>query len=714
MSGQSSHRWLLRALRWRVPQSDSERGARIAALLVVVACTAGAVQAARPLPAPPQGVRSGEDRLQSYDVAPATHEAPLHLLESRYALWAEPDSAVVTLTSPEGRIYTSMPLTVLAARSELPPGTRAHTMLDGHQLTTQMLARDGRVLEQAVVVPTAQSFTVSFTSSLGTQRAALPAFFSDGDRGIAMKTISQGYTPDPRSASSSPLPSVSTIGRSPFAPPPFDVQLRAAPGWFGLGLVQVPAATTMRLTRDGALTVDYPLARLGSQADLGAGPPVEGMVRFPDVLVTFAANPLDGLRAYHDQLAARHALDPASPPGRRPSWWSDPMADTWGEQMALGAERGSPHFGTAWVTQFAATFRRRYHLQHFTVVIDSRWQARIGDPLPDPVRFGGVRGMRALIDQLHAQGLHVLLWWPMWAHRIDHIPMNAKQARLAPPNRMIDPTLADFQSTMAGTVADMLGAAPGQLHADGFKLDWQYDIPDGLAHPATAWGALALYRYMDAIHGAAHTVRGDAMVDASAVAPQFSAVADTVRLYDAWSTAEWDRRAAMVAAVAPEMLIDGDGWQAGAGDMVSHTVSSAVFGVPAVYFASTWTGGAAIPAAVTDELGTVLSLSALKGQGRAAPLAGGEWQYVAGGMTTARTFAHERALVVRAPSCGATWTARATSAVYGRLVVPMTGGRLLGVVDGSGHRTGATPVVGGVLLTMQPGRVYVLSFAGGC
>jgi hypothetical protein len=209
-------------------------------------------------------------------------------------------------------------------------------------------------------------------------------------------------------------------------------------------------------------------------------------------------------------------------------------------------------------------------------------------------------------------------------------------------------------------------------------------------------------------------VRSDAMIDASAAAPQFAAVADTVRLYDAWSQSEWEHRAAMVAAVNPDMLVDGDGWQANPASVGSHTVSSTVYGTPAMYFSSTWMGGAPIAPALSQQLGSVVSLSKVKGQGHATPLPGGEWQYEVGRSVTARTFAHEQALVVRDPVCTPTWHSTVTSLVPGKLVVPITGGKLIGAVDSAGHRAAASPVAGGVLLTMRAGGVYTLTFTGGC
>jgi hypothetical protein len=698
--------------RWQ-PSRATGTGTRVFAAVVLVACLAGGVNAARPFSGALLAAPT-EDRAPGYDVPGVVGAAPLHIVQPSYAIWAAPDSAVVTLASPNGRVYTSMPLIALAGRGGMPNGARAKTSVQDGLLTTRMTDAAGHLLCLAKLKASASSFTVSFAAPVGPSPGLTPAFFADGHRGLAMTTVDAGYTPDPRGPAMSPAPVVSTVLRTPFAPPPFQLQLRAAPGWFGFGLVQVPAAGTMRLGRDGALTVDYPLSRMGTAPDLGAGPPQDGMVRFPDFLVTFAADPQAGLRAYHDALVALHAFTVASPPGSRPAWWSEPIVDTWGEQMALKAHRGSPLFTTDWVRAFVTDWRARYHVDHFTLIIDSRWQERIGDAMPDPVRFGGVAGLRTLVDDLHKQGVHVVLWWPMWAHRVEVIPLNARLARRPAADRLIDPTLPSFGTEMASTVTQLMGNGPDGLGADGLKLDWQYNIPDTLSDPSRGWGALALYRYMEAIHTNAHSIRPDAMIDASSAAPQFAAVADVLRLYDAWSAAEWDRRAAVAVAVNPDVLIDGDGWQTDNASIVPHTVASTVYGTPAMYFARTLVGGRAIPTALSDQLGAVVALSAGKGQGRAVPLADGEWQYEVGGVVTAATFAHDQALVTRSPKCTPTWHGNVASTIAGRLLVPLKGKHFVNAVDSAGHPVPATAVANGVMVTVKAGGVYQLTFTGGC
>src|SRR4029077_13126319 len=103
-------------------------------------------------------------------------------------------------------------------------------------------------------------------------------FFDDGTSGIELSETTGGFTPDPTLPQLTPHPAVGISGRTPFAPPPFQIQLHTAPGWFGVGLVDVPAATTMRLAADGGIAVDYPLALALAGDDLGAGPAEGGLV----------------------------------------------------------------------------------------------------------------------------------------------------------------------------------------------------------------------------------------------------------------------------------------------------------------------------------------------------------------------------------------------------------------------------------------------------
>jgi hypothetical protein len=647
------------------------------------------------------------DGVASADALLSGEDGALTLTERSYRLALDPRTARVTVGTLDGREYTDFPL-AMSGGAPAPLGSRRVSRRASGTFQSRLLGPGGRVLQEAVLQPSGDSFTVRFTALPQTLGPAPMRFLDDGVGGIDLATSGGGFTPDPTLAQLVPRPAVGIAGRTPFAPPPLQIQLHTVPGWFGIGLVEVPAATSMRLGDDGGVVVDYPpfLARAG--VDLGAGAPQAGMVRFPEFVATMEPDPWSGLRAYHDALSPRGESAAASPPGSRPGWWSQPMVDTWGEQVATKAARSSPLYTAEWVRDYVAEWKRRFGGGPITVVIDSRWQQQIGSAQPDPVRFGGIAGMRALVDALHAEGDRVLLWWPLWARNIARVPpATAVFRRSARADQIVDPTARGFQDETAATMTTLLGSGPGELAADGVKLDWGYDIPLTLADPSLGWGASALYRYLAVLHAAAHAVRHEALVDASAAAPQFASVTDAVRLYDAWSLADWNRRAAVVSAVDPETLIDGDGWQATAADIVAHTVSSTVYGTPAVYFATRLADGRPITPALAEELGAVVALSPDKGQGTARSLTGGDWEYVAESAVRALSFSDGTGLVVwRTTGCGT-----AMSTTGGRLVLPLGAARGLTVHDG-GRAVPITRLKTGIRLVMVAGRPYTLQRQG--
>lgn len=600
-----------------------------------------------------------------------------------YTLTIDRDSGLATVTSPSGAEYSNFPLMALAGTSAVPNGAHVEVSRQGSTITERVTAPHGGALLQTVSVGLAPAwFTVTYSVSPGPDYASAPLFFDDGRKGIDLSAVRAGFSPDTVTADISRTPSVVTGGRRPLAPAPLDVEVDTAAGWFGVGIVQVPNATTIRLRPDGAVLVDYPLATLSTISDTGAGGMIGTQLRFPAFVFTFGADRFAVLRAYHDALVSA-GVAPAGAPAQA-AWWLEPIVDTWGAQEAGKVARGSSGFTSAWVQRFVADVRQRYGLRRFTVVIDSRWQQSLGDPTPDPLRFGGYSGMRDLIDGLHAQGLRVMLWWPLWGEG-NSPPVVSARGRL-PQSEAIDPTAAPFGPQMTATVERLLGSGPGDLDADGLKLDWAYRIPQQFGNPALGIGDAALYRYLATIHTAAHAIRPDALVEASAAAPQFERVTDAVRLYDAWSEAVWDLRAAVVTAADPGVLIDGDGWQATRADAVAHAVSSTVYGVPALYFDGRWVNGSAVTSAMAATVGDVVRLAPLKGAGDAVLLPDGEWSYWSAGTERARTFGGERGLEVWSapgPSLSGTVLA-ATNGLYsvplphpGRVVLESPNGRIV-------------------------------------
>lgn len=604
--------------------------------------------------------------LAAFAIALPGHVAPAAtgpvINEQAYRLAVDTTTGTVALQTPNGLAATSFPLALWAGDESRPAGARLRVHVAGNTVTESRMTPTGALAQQAVMTAYPRWFTVRYALGSDEEEAVTPKFFFDGTRGLDVSKVNAGFNPDAPGGIG--WPTLATAGRRPLAPAPLQVQVHTPNGYLGIGLMQVPNASELRVDPTGAVSVNYPLHRLHSIPDTGAGGWSGGMIRFPAFIVTLTPDTTSGLSDYHDAVAAGGAAPALAPP--QAAWWHMPIVDTWGAQMAEHVIRGSPGFTTEWVRNFVSQVQQQYGLKHFTLVIDSRWEHDLGSALPDVARFGGVSGMRSLIDDLHAMGLRVLLWWPMWSTGTPSGALSSGSEVAA-----VDPTAAGFQDAMSSTVTQMLGQGPDDLAADGLKLDWEYAIPEVTSNPALGIGDAALYRYLQVIHTAAHAVRADALVEASAASPQFERVTDSVRLYDAWSEQAWDARAAIVAAAEPGVLIDGDGWQTTPADAVAHVLSSTVYGVPALYFGGTWASGKPVPDATARLLGSVAALAADKGAGRVITLPGGGWELLSHGRDVAQTLDGETGAVVWKQQPGGVMLGHVVSSIGGTVSIPL-------------------------------------------
>jgi len=635
--------------------------------------------------------------------AVAVAERAIAVQEAGYRLSIDRSSGLVTLSDRSGIGFTSFPL--FAVAGEAPPPSTTHRWFGetADTVTEHLAAAGGADLETAQLTASPDWFTVTFTVAPPRDTAHPPLFFFDGRRGFDLARVAGGFSPDTGHGGSGRLPAVSTLGRTPLTPAPLDVELHTPAGWVGVGLVQVPNATTLRVQPDGAVMVDYPLRVLEGLRDAGGGGIAGGRLAFPTFVFTTAADPASGLSEYHEAL-----VDAGTAPARatpQPGWWQEPIVDTWGQQVADRAVRGSVAFNDAWVRHFVADVKQRYGLSAFTVVIDSRWQAALGDATPDALRFGGLTGMRALIDSLHAQGLRVLLWWPMWV--TGNGPSATHGVRV--PASVVDPTASGFEAGMTANIRRLLGSAAGDLNADGLKLDWTYRAPISFADARLGWGDTALYRYLSVIHAAAHAVKPDSFIEASAATPQFAAVTDGVRLYDSWTESAWNLRAAVVAAADPGVLIDGDGWDVAPADALVHAVASTVYGVPSIYFDSLWGNRTHISTDTARLLGAIVTLSSDKGPGSAVRLPDGGWSYVVDGLDRARTLAGGRGLLVWRTSGGSALVGHVLTLDDDPALIPLPRPGVVSIVAPDGIRVAVTRMSGSVRATLHPGVMYTIT-----
>lgn len=648
------------------------------------------------------------------------------MIEAGYRLSLEAGTPWLNLTGGSRAASFRIPLAAEFGRAPWTGSARWSATTTGARLTLWGRVGSGAPLLKVVVTASPAYFTVQFSGRVGTLLSQVPQFFTTGHTGLEMSEVSSGITPDPvfRSPTRTPEIRLGPLAVAPYtapmAPPPFVVELSTRLGWVSVGLVRVPDATTLSVTSGGAVAVNYPLGILRRVRDVGAGgvvpaprapsgaPPGGRWLEFPAFVITTSGSSRAGLVAYHSALAAMGQAASAAPPGARPAWWSWPLVDTWGQQLVTDAARRDDEFTASWVRRYVVLWKSEFHIQHFTVIIDAQWQSKLGSATPSS-RFGGVAGMQKLVNELHSQGIKVLLWWPMWV------------TPSAPVSRAkVDPTSSHFTSTLATQMRTLLGGGPHDLHVDGLKLDWGSLVPSDnhFSRPQLGVGAAALLRYMRLIAQDAWGVAGGALIDASAMAPQFVRYEDLLRLYDANSSEAWSDRAATVSAVDPLSLMDGDGWRLTSSQAVSHIVGSSIFGTPAVYYASRWAGGAPISAVQAAALGLLLTVAETRGQGTATPLtsdpaSGDDWSYTVGGRLAAQSLAGARAIVVYRyhGACRSPQGAEVVSMDSGQLSVPLPAGASLVQVSPSVtvSATAGTPPV----LSLAAGVPYILSLRPG-
>jgi len=199
----------------------------------------------------------------------------------------------------------------------------------------------------------------------------------------------------------------------------------------------------------------------------------------------------DTLDAFSDMLiSAGQTPDPAAK--RRPVWWTEPLYCTWGDQVfksgtvpavELQEQSIKPEFkpgsmlNEAFIREAAAVIQRE-KLPIRTILIDEGWHVARGQWEPHPRRFPDLRG---LVDDLHRQGLKVVVWLA-WPEVFDDACVPAEflvgggQWRNRHGRRFTDYSSPQTQKHyLAPLMRRLFSGEPGCYDLDGLKTDFQAD-----------------------------------------------------------------------------------------------------------------------------------------------------------------------------------------------------------------------------------------------
>ena len=299
--------------------------------------------------------------------------------------------------------------------------------------------------------------------------------------------------------------------------------------------------------------------------------------------------------------------------GRFHAWWARPIFCTWGEQCQAGnawsTKDGPLTAGN--VRRWAAIIREKTGVGDFSVIIDAPWFQKHGDFLADIPRFGGTDGLRALIDELHAIGHRVLLWFTPFKIAFDSeiattepdcllLDEHGNRVQCDEKSGYRDYTSAVSRNTLINNLRYCLSPDSGCLDGDGMKIDFNFQSPNPLRsrpkNPRWGIGDEHWAKLLRHLHEDAHKIKPDCMITTSGVAPYLANFTDALRLNDLFDedVTLWYKRARLGLKLMPQTLIDADGWLMTHKRYPACWFVSPVYAVPDVYHATRFDGGEAI------------------------------------------------------------------------------------------------------------------------
>ncbi len=288
-----------------------------------------------------------------------------------------------------------------------------------------------------------------------------------------------------------------------------------------------------------------------------------GAFRSPSLLMHFAEEPLAGLGDYKRHAEELGHLPDNSPPSTA-DWHREPTLCTWGGQLERANLEPGVKGADFSTEEFAATSLKKLlenNIEVGKLIIDDKWQKEYGLNQPDPEKWSDIR---RFIDLQHKMGRKVLLWMKLF----DPEGLPAELCIVDSRGRPIasDPTNPKYLDALAGQVRRIL--SPDSLNADGLKIDFIAQLPDG---PGLTWhgeerGVAALDSILGTISRSAYSVKPDSLLQAQITNPWLGRHFNQVRLNDSCDShgmglidgMRW--RAEMAKILLPLHSIDPDNW----------------------------------------------------------------------------------------------------------------------------------------------------------
>ncbi len=399
-----------------------------------------------------------------------------------------------------------------------------------------------------------------------------------------------------------------------FAPAPLNLSFKTPAGWFSIGLAELPDASIFAF-RQESLWLDFVWKKNYRQANQ--------MYWFTPLIFTFNDSPWQAVSDYSAQVLTKFMQQNINTENAtRPSWWTNPLVATWGEQTVQQMTADHSGFNSHWIRWYVQAQETALDDTSFTLIIDDKWSRAAGDPHPAD-RF---RELRALIDWCHDRGHKVILFWKAWKVEASSIAIGMSVI----DGEYVDSTHPMFESYVDSCSQILFSNEPEGLNADGLKIDYLFLVRD----PATAnyfdaakgMGFKEVRNYLEMFRQKARSYKADALIMGSAIDPHFSDVQDMVRIHDDWDNkTRREKRARIITQAMPGMLINGDAADLSQHIANYHYITSSIYGIPNFQYLTRFQDGGMTPE-IQSQMKHILKLYHEKPCGRINFVDYGNWQ----------------------------------------------------------------------------------------
>ena len=457
---------------------------------------------------------------------------------------------------------------------------------------------------------------------------------------IAPVGFDRAHTPQPRNnigvnnTFTTSLPDISSNGYH--TPPCLNISLGSPTGWVSYGLLDIPDTTECRMEEDGSFLIE----NCGSHKLIKAGT----TYAIPGVIVAFPEDEFESITRFRKNLMALGLYTPCRPSwDELPEWWRYPQFCTYGDQLI--EQRVGQLIDAEWVRDFVRRGEEDFGAEHMVICIDDSWQLPHCEVV-DTERFPDLRG---LIDEMHARGHRVMLWYtPMFEKTTNGVESHAAASGVLSADEMtsayfknfpgcyaIDYTSDKAEAFLREVAEHLFGDGEGQLNADAVKLDFLGNLRNpakasSYFHPEYGIGFREYYRYFELFRKVAKAVKPDVMINATLNDPRFEHLIDVSRLHDTHSgEEEKERRARVMALACPDLPIDTDGALMLPAWLKRNHIAAAVCGMHAIYY--TYDCGKKIyemSAKDKRDIGTLASMTMVRPEGTPIVDDNGRWQLI--------------------------------------------------------------------------------------